>query len=132
MILVLSSTQTGQNKRETSTASPAPLAIPANKSNKQQLQSRIKQLTARRIGWLVLQFVFSCLLATDSSDVGVQESLQNLDFNSFGQSLRSGIWNSQMHISRLDWGLPGGGGIARCSSRGTEFQLCKMNEFWKS
>lgn len=35
-------------------------------------------------------------------------------------------------MSRVEWGLPGGGAIARCCSGSGEFQLCKMNEFRKS
>ena len=45
--------------------------------------------------------------------------------------MSEGFANSE-HRLEVEWGLPGGGAIARCCSRGTEFQLCKMNEFRKS
>ena len=130
---LLSSTQTGQNKRETSTASRAPLAIPANKSNKQQLQSHVKQLITHQIGWLVLQFVFSVHTGhwqqrtrecRNRSKILISVPLVKVS--------EMGIWKSQTHKSRVEWGLPGGGSIVRCCSRSTEFQLCKMNEFRKS
>lgn len=107
---LLSSSQTGQNKRKTSTASLAPLAIPANKSNKQQLQSHVKQLITHQIGWLVLQFVFSVHTG--------HWQRRTREYRNHSKILISvplvkvsevGIWKSQMRMSRVEWGLPGEG-----------------------